>query len=262
MPAGGLPPAAEEDIVQIEQWISDGCPEFASRLSDPGILFTAKSLGSHEISDEVHTEYWRAVDDFFLPGLASETTSIHVGRVHAAALMQWAAHFVSGQPESIWTNYILSSDVQDSATYVRNHQRRLLLEFYEGDQSAILESLWKFGGSLLPEDPLSNARPHHRMNSVLDWFFWVPHLFMTLAATDLDGIDIALARGWQIGIVADGLLRLDNERPVSKRMPIPDFDRSDPNLKDNVFNAFKNMSVNELRDGMIRRANDFDWTSV
>lgn len=39
---------------------------------------------------------------------------------------------------------------------------------YEGSQDALFDSIWKFGGNLLPEDPLSMQRPQHTMNSVRD----------------------------------------------------------------------------------------------
>jgi hypothetical protein len=36
-----------------------------------------------EATDDTHGRYWRAIDDFFLPNLASAVTRPHVLRVHA-----------------------------------------------------------------------------------------------------------------------------------------------------------------------------------
>lgn len=257
MPAGGRPPAEEKDIVIIEDWIRSGCPEYSTRLTLSSSALTAAVESPAIITDQTHVEYWRAVDDFFLPGLSSEETALHVGRMHAAAFQLWAAWALEGQPPSVWSDYLSQPQVQDSFEYVRTHQRRLIIEFYEGSQEALFDSLWKFGANRLPTDPHSHARPEHTMNGVRDWFFWVPHLEATLRATDLSQIDLALARAWQVGIVADGLLRTDADRPESERMPIRDFSAHDPALQANVFNTFSSSIADELQAGMLRRAEEY-----
>jgi hypothetical protein len=252
----GRPPAREEDIVQIEQWIIAGCPEFSTESSSE---FTFNEIAG-SISDQTHVEYWRAVDDFFLPGLADRETSIHVGRMHAAALEHWGAAYISGQPESIWSDYVARNDVNASFEYIREHQNRLIQEYYDGQQVLMFDSIWKFGANLLPEDPLSRARPKHTMNGVSDWFYWVPQLDLTSRKTDLSEIDYVLMRAWQVGIVADGLVRLDAERPGTAkdpRMPISDFDSNDPHLKNKVFSRFESIGENELRQKMLMRARDY-----
>ena len=69
------------------------------------------------------------------------------------------------------------------------------------------------------------------MNGVGDWLSWSPYLDVTLRASDAQAADVDLALGWQVGIAADGLLRTDADRPEKQRMPIPDFEASDPDLK-------------------------------
>jgi hypothetical protein len=197
------------------------------------------------------------VDDFFLPGLSSEETLLHVGRMHARAFQAWRASVLLGGPASVWMDYLARPENRESFAYIRHHQRRLLLEFYEGSQDGLFDSIWKFGGNLLPEDPLSHARPQHTMNSVNDWFFWVAHLDATLRADDISDLDLVLARGWQVGIVADGLLRTDADRPPERRMPIPDFDPMAPDLKQTVSAAWAPVNPVELRAKMLARARDF-----
>ena len=249
----GRPPAREEDIVLIEDWIRNGCPEFSPEANKN--IFPENS--NLTISDQTHVEYWRAIDNFFLPGLSSEETSIHVGRMHATALEFWYNSYIGGQPESSWFNYLSDSQVTESFNYIREHQNRLISEYYNGVQAYLFDSIWKFGGNFLPVDPLSSARPHHTMNGVLDWFYWVPQLDATSRLGDLSEIDLALMRAWQIGIVADGLLRTDSDRPEEARMPIFDFERDDPNLQAKVYEAYENSNEIELQEAMLNRARNY-----
>ena len=60
-----------------------------------------------------------------------------------------------------------------------------------------------------------------------------------------------------MGIVADGLLRTDADRPPGLRMPIPDFDPMDPDLKQTVSDTWSAADPAELRAKMLARARDF-----
>ena len=241
MPAGGLPPASEEDIARIEQWIRDGCPEM--RPTGGG---HREPMAAALVTDQTHVEYWRAVDDFFLPNLSTEETAIHVGRMHVAAFQTWAGFAIQGDPLSVWEGHLADTEVWESFEYVRHHQRRLIIEFYGGGGAPLFESLWRFGGDLLPLDPDSNALPKHTMNGVLDWFFWVPQLDATLRQAEIDDTDLDLARAWQMGIVADGLVR--------DRFEITEFSATDPDLPTTVKEAFWDGTPEELVAGMISRA--------
>lgn len=243
MPKGG-PPASKEDITAIEQWIIDGCPDTEEAI--------AKSLSLAEssfIDDDVHVRYWRAVDDFFLPGLATPEAAKHVGRMHMPAFQTWIRFALNNEPLKVWTDYL--TDNKKSFEFVRLHQRRLLTEFYNGSQDAYFDSIWKFGATLLPLDPLSHALPEHRMNGISDWFIWIAHLDATLRASDISELDLVMARGWQVGLIADGLLRKDEDRPIS--IPIGDFNSNDSDLQSNVFQAFANADADALKDKMLKR---------
>lgn len=246
--------ADAHDLEVIEQWIREGCPEkaairnaAANRLAD-----------SSTASDDQHTMYWRAVDVLFHPALAVEPTRSHVLRLHGDALTAWLPTMLTGTDPTAWPNYLAQANVSAAFAHVRLHQRRLLQEHYAGTQDDILDSLWKFGGSLLPIDPSHPLPPiqHHRMNSVLDWFYWVPYIDATLRAPDVQLIDLSLARGWQVGIVADGLLRTDSERPVADRMPIADFAAGDPDLLAKVVAKYASMDAPTMITEMVRRANE------
>jgi hypothetical protein len=248
MPAG-RPPASPSDIATIERWITAGCPEYDASI----MAAHAQTV----ITDDTHVRYWREIDFFFLPTLSSPQTAPHVGRMHAPAYSAWRQSKIDGGAPSVWNNYKARSDVIQSFEYVRLHQRRILTDFYGADQDAILDSLWKFGADLLPRDPDSGAFPEHRMNGVPDWFFWAPYLEMSLLAADGNDLDLGLARGWQVGIVADGLIRTDAERPPASRMPIPDFNSADPNLKQAVLAQYSGMQPPDLLSSMARRAKAF-----
>jgi hypothetical protein len=249
------PPASEENIALIEGWIRAGCPDEPTRAAERADFIARAIL---RVDDDLHVRYWRAVDDFFLYPLSSKETDVHVGRMHGPAFAAWRASALLGQGESVWTDYLAKPENRESFAYVRHHQRRLLLAFYEGSQDALFDSIWKFGGNLLPEDPLSGARPQHTMNDASDWFYWVAHLDATLRADDVSDLDLGLARGWQVGIVADGLLRTDaDRRPPRRRIPIPDFDPVAPDLKQTVSATWSAANPAELRAKMLARARDF-----
>lgn len=203
-----------------------------------------------------HVRYWRSIDNFFLPGLSSAETGVHVGRMHGAAFQKWADSMLFGGSADIWKLYLESADVATSFEYIRTHQRRLIGDFYGASQAHLFDSLWKFGGSLLPADPQSRVFPEHRMNSTLDWFFWVPYLDVSLRAADCSELDVALARAWQVGIVADGLLRTDAERPAAARLPIPDFLATDPQLPSKVIAKYDTADPSQLFAEMLRRAKE------
>jgi hypothetical protein len=244
------PPASEEDIVKIEEWIRGGCPDVieGKRRRLP---LTAST------SDQVHVDYWRAVDHFFHPQMADPVTGEHVGRMHAGAFLVWEAAHLLNQPATQWTDFLSQPEVQASVNYLREQQNRLIGEFYGADSAAFLDSLWKFGGNLLPNDPLSNIRPRHAMNGTLDWFYWIPQLDATVRAGNLTPTDLMLLRGWQVGLVADGLLRTDAERPEGERIPIHDFMAGDPNVKADVIATFTAMDAASLLQKMQDRAHDF-----
>jgi hypothetical protein len=247
--------AEADDLAVIEQWIRDGCPEVGAQHGAAASRFIT---AAERAGDEQHTAYWRAMDFFFHPSLASPITRAHVLRLHGDALAAWLPTMLTGADPARWPSYLAQANVTESFAHVRHHQRRLLQEYYTGSQEDILDSLWKFGGSLLPIDPTHPLPPiiHHRMNGVLDWFLWVPYVDASLRAADAEAIDLDLARGWQIGIVADGLLRTDNERPVGERMPISDFTVGDPDLRSKVVAKYVGMDAPTMIGEMVRRAGE------
>jgi hypothetical protein len=92
------------------------------------------------------------------------------------------------------------------------------------------------------------------MNSVQDWFWWVPYHFAALSANDAEEVDLILARGWQIGLVADGLIRDMSDRGAgSAVMPIPDF-QPVPDLRARAQATFANATPQQLMDQMLTRA--------
>jgi hypothetical protein len=246
--------AGDGDVAVLEEWIRDGCPEAATAPTPRRA--SVRGLEAAPATDARHVEYWRAIDAFFLPSLASPETVPHVLRMHGDALEAWVPSMVSATDPARWPGYLASPEVAGSFAFVRHHQRRLIREFYGESPPDLIDSLWKFGGNLLPTDPLSLARPEHTMNGVLDWFFWAPYLDATLRAPDAEPIDHDLARGWQIGIVADGLLRTDADRPEGQRMPISDFSATDPDLRSNVLAKYVGADPSMLIAEMVRRAKE------
>ena len=83
----------------------------------------------------------------------------------------------------------------------------------------------------------------------MDWFFWSRSLDASPAGTRRPGGGVERARGWQIGIVADGLLRTDDGRPQGQRMPIADFASADPDLRPKVMAKYVVADAAMLIDG-------------
>jgi hypothetical protein len=241
------PPATPADIALIEQWITQGCPEQA-----PAHLAAAVAADAALPSNDTHVRYWREVDLFFLPGLSSPETAGHVNRMHFRAFQAWAQSNLQGGSATVWQNYMADADVKTSFDYIRLHQQRLIGDFYGASQDNLFDALWKFGGDLLPRDPSSGALPEHRMNGVNDWFFWLPYIEMSLRSAGRTDADLRLGRAWQVGIAADGLLRKDADRP--DRIPIPEFDENDPNVRAAVTGAYASKPADDLIAGMRQRA--------
>lgn len=235
------PAATAADIETVSTWIAAGCPDVVARDG----LAAAAAV----VDDTTHVEYWRSIDYFFLPSLASVETRKHVERLHMHAFGPWKASKVVGDANDPWAGYIANDDVQASFEHVRFHQRRLINQYYGTSQDDIFDSLWKFGGNLLPLDPQLSIPPNRTMNSPFDWFWWIPYLELSLTAADMNDTDLHLGRAWQVGIVADGLIR--------QRLEIPDFDANDPNLEPNVKAAFATTEAGELVNMMTSRASRF-----
>ena len=241
--------AGTVDITVLEQWIQNGCPETTATPLHAGLVAIAAG-------DDRHNEYWRAIDAFFLPRHASPETRQHVLRIYGNSLEAWIPSMLTGEDPTRWATFLAQQDVADSLSYIRHHQRRLIQAYYGDSQPDLFDSLWKFGACLLPEDDLSLEFPKHTMNGVLDWFLWVPYLDASLRSTDAEQIDYDLARGWQLVIIADGLLRTDNDRPESGRMPIADFSGQDPELRAKVIARYADADAPVLIAEMTRRARE------
>lgn len=242
-----------KDVDLLDAWIREGCPEIEPKT---GLAFSAAAAPGTTAgaSDQTHVNYWKAIDQFFL--LASPTTRPHVNNVRGLD-STWIPALVQSNNIALWLAKTAEPKIANGFDYIRHHQRRLILEFYSYSKEALLDSLWKFGGNLLPLDPASpSGIPNHTMNGIGDWFNWSPYLDMSLRAADIQPVDIDLARGWQIGIVADGLMRTDEDRPEGQRMPIPDFNAGDPDLKSKVFAKYADADPSILLSEMIRRARD------
>lgn len=240
------PPAAPEEIALIEDWIRDGCPEEERSAGFSGILASIPAAAPAPPGDDDHVAYWRDVDLFFLPGLSSPETEAHVDNVHVTAFRAWRASHLTGSDPEAWTRLTQRPEILESFRYLRFHQQRLITQYYGASQDHLFDSLWKFGGDLLPPDPQSMVEPQHRMNSILDWSFWIPYIELSITQPDTSEADLGLARAWQVGIAADGLLR--------GRKPIPEFDPADPDLRFAVMSAYAQAPAEALLAGMRTRA--------
>lgn len=240
-----LPAALTADVELVSNWITQGCPD-----TETVVAAMAEPAGAPAaVDDNVHVEYWRSIDYFFLPSLASPETREHVVRLHMGAFGRWKASKILGDPSDPWTDFVSDPDVQASFEHVRLHQRRIIDAYYGVSQNNLFDSLWKFGGNLLPLDPQADIPPNRTMNSQYDWFWWIPYLELSLTADDMTEVDLQLGRAWQVGIIADGLVR--------GRLEIPDFDKTDPDLETNVKAAFAETDAALLIDLMTSRTDRF-----
>jgi hypothetical protein len=104
------PPASGQDIETISTWIAQGCPDDPA---PPSAAFSAAAAGI-TVSDDDHVLYWRGVDFFFLPGLASPETEPHVRRMHMPAFFAWKASHLLGQGPNVWDDYMAVPGIQES----------------------------------------------------------------------------------------------------------------------------------------------------
>src|SRR5262249_34179661 len=131
--------------------------------------------------------------------------------------------------EDAWNAVRGQASIVAATKVIRDNHERILAEHY-GDPAnagAVLDSHWKFGGDLLPSDPQSSGPHQHTMNSPADWANWAPFIDTVLRDDPADPFNLLIARGWQVGIVADGLVR-------QRHIAIPEFDQNDPDLKAKV----------------------------
>jgi hypothetical protein len=240
------PPASKQDIETMSAWIAQGCPDDPTPARG---AFSAEAAAGVTVSDNDHVLYWRGVDFFFLPTLSSPETKPHVSRLHMLAFFKWKESYVLGGSASVWEDYMAAPDVQESFKYVRHHYTRLIEAAYGTSQDNLFDALWKFGANLLPPDPQIAIPSRRTMNSPYDWFFWAPYIDMSLRVGDAGDADLRLARAWQVGIAADGLMR--------GRLVIPDFDASQPDVDQKVKAAFETSQKDDLLTGARSRAKAF-----
>ncbi len=242
MPSGG--PAAGADVIAaVEAWIAAGCPE-----ESPGAVLALG--GAAAISDTDHVGFWRAFDDFFLYR-ATDEISDTVGTFMTTMTPAWK-RFVHGTiNEAAWDTIRRRADLADATRVIGDNHARLFREHYGDpfDADALLDSHWKFGGNLLPGDPLSSGPHQHTMNSPPDWVAWAPFIDTVLRDAPADPFNLLVARGWHVGIVADGLLRASPQR----RIAIPDFAATDPQLKGNVIAHYQALDGPALRAALASR---------
>ena len=120
---------AEADVNVLSAWIGQDCPEVDPSRTRRAVAADAMRLDAPApVTDDTHVRYWRAIDDFFLPGLASQVTFPHVSRVHAFDNF-WGL-VATGADLSIWTTFLAKPANVESFNYIRHHQQRLIQEYY------------------------------------------------------------------------------------------------------------------------------------
>jgi hypothetical protein len=243
MPSGG-PAAGPNVIATIEAWIAAGCPEQGPAIALAG----ANSAAA--ISDNDHISYWRAFDDFFLYR-ASDDVSEKVGTFMSTMTTPWKMLVHGTSTEAAWNAIRARPDIVAATEVIRDNHERIMAEHYGTplDAAAVLDGHWKFGGDLLPSDPQSSGAHQHTMNGPSDWANWAPFIDSVLRDDPADPFSLMVARGWHVGIVADGLLRSSPRR----RIAIPDFQRNDPDLKARVVAHYQSLDGPELRAAMATR---------
>ena len=238
MPSGG-PAASPEIIATILAWIAAGCPD------DSPVELAAAAIGNAE-----HVSYWRAFDDFFLYRATDEVAD-NVGAFMSTTTTPWKQLTRGTLTEAAWNAVRQRADMIVATNLIRDNHARIMMAHYgaQMDAAAVFDSHWKFGGNLLPSDPQSSGPHQHTMNSPPDWVNWAPFIDSVLRDAEADPFNLLVARGWQIGIVADGLLRASAQR----RITIPDFQGNAPDLKARVIEHYASLDGAALRAAMGER---------
>jgi hypothetical protein len=249
------PPATEADIAKIEIWIKTGCPEDAP--AGRSLTANAREAGTGAGDNRVHVRFWREFDDFFL-FKSSDETKEHVFGFIGNSVPIWLNGALAGNGLEAWAAHIANPQVRASIDYILKHHIRLIEAAYGSPMPAppILEGYWRFGGNLLPDDPDSSGPVRHAMNSTGDWFNWSPFLDAIVRFDGASTKNLLLARGWHIGLVADGLLRTDADRPPTDRVRITDFQATDPKLFQAVVARYANAPPADLLAEFVRRTQE------
>ena len=189
---------------------------------------------------------------------SSEETNRHVFGFIGNSVPVWLDFALQGTDLKLWTGHLKTPSVREDVDYILKHHIRLIELFYGSPPPAarIFTSYWRFGGNLLPDDPDSSGFPRHTMNSPADWFNWSPFLDAILRMDNLNAGNLLLARAWQIGLVADGLLRTDKDRPPNDRVIISDFQANDPALFDAVVARYGQADANDMLGEFVRRVRE------
>ncbi|MER9227050.1 hypothetical protein NKI39_15695 [Mesorhizobium sp. M0664] len=245
------PPASEKDIATIERWINLGCPEsLPDRRENREALLAAST---------VDIRFWREFDDFFLYK-SSEQTKKYVFGFIGNSVPIWLDFALRDGSSDGWTKYIAQGPIRESIDYISKHQSRIVRSFYgsPAPSASVFDSFWKFGGNLLPDDPQSSGPTRHTMNSPADWFNWSPFLDSVLCIDGANPDSLLFARSWHVGLIADGLLRTDSDRPPSDRIKITDFRADDPNLFSAAVARYENADSSRLITEFARRVRESD----
>ena len=222
-------------------------------------MVTTRTEGTtQQTSDAIHVRFWREFDDFFLYKASPETQN-HVFGFIGNSVPVWLRYAFQNASADVWYQHIRTAPVKAAVDYILAHHLRIIDMFYGSDgQDSYFESIWRFGGNLLPDDPDSTGSVRHTMNSTGDWFNWSPFLDAVLRMNSRPDAELMIARGWHFGLVADGILRSDKERPPHDRLKITDFGASDPNVYKAVTARYANASAEALLSEFVRRVREVD----
>jgi hypothetical protein len=192
------PPLAEADIVFLETWIADRCPEDVWPPTPRG------AAPQGPITDQQINDYFRALDNWSLFQATPEVQNA-VGTFFNT-MGTWFGMARGQVNENEWASGLAAPEVKAALDLLGQGQEDIVQQFFGNPPRIgdLIVAYERFGEASLPRDPMRPDRDH-RMDGEVMWFFW---LGFADAARKLgrDGTFWeTFTRGVLLGMMHDGL---------------------------------------------------------
>jgi hypothetical protein len=202
MPAG-RPPVAPDDILFLEQWIADGCPDDPAPLPEALLSMCSGAM----VTPEQHIAFWREFDDWAMFHVSDDVQTAEgavFGMVGA-----WFAYAKDPAARDAWLATIQGPAFLAAATTLSQRQQQTAESSYGVPLPllAVLDGFQQFGADTLPEDPLRPADRRHRMDGESMWFVWGAFAEACVTLKIAEEFWCFFTRAILCGLLNDGLLR-------------------------------------------------------
>jgi hypothetical protein len=233
MPAG-KDPVPERDIVFIERWIDDGCPdeeieEVRAFAEDEGL----RTLAREDEGLGKYVTFFRSFDYFFMYDIGSHPeTGSAIGEFFGIG-EAWPGWNLSFEVKA-WSDLVSLPQSRAPILRLSEDQLRIMRDFFGDPMSAdeLNLAFWHFGRGTLPLDELRPSDKKHQMNGTGMWLSWLAFADAAIRTdTEPQGWE-TVGRAVALGMVGDSLFRAD--RAPNERLRIVRYKAGQPRLKETI----------------------------